>query len=443
MNKRFTKSERRTLRLVRSMTVLVFCLCMAIGTISGLMLWMRPKTSAAEKRDLTAFPSFTMASFLDGTWFSGISKWYSDSYPGRDQFLEMNNKVSRLYGIEQSEMIVGTQHVGDEIGAVESTSEKQFEEQTEVPDLNLLDEEIQANVMEGLLVKDGAAYGGFYFVQEACDQYTGALNRAAKELEGITTVYSVIAPCNSSIMLDEETYKKLSGSDQRQAINYFYSRYNDLVKPVATFDILKEHCDEPLYFKTDHHWTALGTYYAYENFCKVKGIEPVNKDELEKITYEPFYGSYTSMLPGVEFSPDVFEAWVPKGGNTMKIFTADYGNPNSDQYYEHAIVETSEGIDQYNHYMRFIAGDQPFIECENTEISDGSSALVISESYGCTFVPWIVNNYDKVYAMDQRYSDGNFVTFCKENNITDLIVVNNIQLANSTSLAATIDAKMH
>lgn len=454
MKNRFSKQQRKILRTVRMLTVVLFCACMAIGTVNGLLLNLRPKTSEIEKRELTAFPAFTLSSFLDGSWFSQISTWYSDSYPGRDTLVAMNNDLQKLKGIGQDEVIIGGNVTADVIGAADSlasektqdsgqSADNQFGKRTEAPELNQLAADMQDSILEGLLIKDGAAYGGFYFVQEACDTYTSAVNRAAEELDGTTTVYSVLAPVNASIMLDDETYKKLSGSDAKQGIEYFYSKYNDLVKPVGTYDILKEHSSEPLYYRTDHHWTALGAYYAYLNFCQVKGIKPVNKDELEKIDLYPFTGSYTTMVPTATFNPDHFEAWVPKGGNHMKVFTGDYGNPNSDQYYDAHVVETSDGIDQNNHYMRFIAGDQPFIEIDNEDINDGSSALVISESYGCAFVPWIVNNYDKVYAMDQRYSDGNFVTFCRENNIDDLIIVNNIQLANSTSLAATIDEKLH
>ena len=455
MKKRFSRKQRKILYYSRALAVALFCLCMAIGTINGLLLPLRPNTSAIEKRDLTPFPTFSLTSFMDGSWFSQISTWYADSYPGREKLVAMNNDLQKLKGIPQNEMVIGGNVTADEIGGKEKASssaasseqgqsaDSQFEKRTEAPETNQLAADIEDSIMEGLLIKDGGAYGGFYFVQEACDTYTSALNRAAEELKGITNVYSILAPVNASIMLDDETYKKLSGSDAKQGIEYFYSRYNDLVKPVGTYDILKEHSSEPLYFRTDHHWTQLGAYYAYLNFCKVKGIEPVNKDELERLEYYPFTGSYTGMVPTATFTPDTFEAWVPKGGNTMKVFTGDFGNPNSDQYYNAQVVNTSEAIDQYNHYMRFIAGDQPFIEIDNNEINDGSSALVISESYGCAFVPWIVNNYDKVYAMDERYAEGNFVTFCKENNITDLIVVNNIQLANTTTLAAAMDEKLH
>ena len=36
-------------------------------------------------------------------------------------------------------------------------------------------------------------------------------------------------------------------------------------------DALSAHKDEDIFYKTDHHWTSLGVYYAYQEFCKEMG----------------------------------------------------------------------------------------------------------------------------------------------------------------------------
>lgn len=51
------------------------------------------------------------------------------------------------------------------------------------------------------------------------------------------------------------------------------------------FDTLMQHRNEEIYFRTDHHWTALGAYYAYETFCGTKGIEPETLDSHEKMKF--------------------------------------------------------------------------------------------------------------------------------------------------------------
>ena len=87
-------------------------------------------------------------------------------------------------------------------------------------------------------------------------------------------------------------------------------------------------------------------------------------------------------------------------------------------------------------YYCFVAGDKPYAEIDNPEIEDGTSCVVIKESYGNCFIPFLVDHYDKVYYMDFRYTNYNIVDFCKEHNVTDLIVENNIQIIGSGDVAS-------
>lgn len=440
------------LKMSQRIGALFFCALMAIGTITGFCFFARPRSSALEKRDLAAFPAFSLASFLDGRWFSDISLWYSDTYPGRDSLLAANRRLKKLEGIAQDEQLIlagGTPANADTIGgstdgaASDADQNKgQFDQRDQLPENNVLADEIQNQLMEGLLVKDGAVYAGYYFNEDSYQVYTSAIERAAQMLDGVTTVYSILVPNNSGVMLDEATRSKLGGSDQKQAIDYYYSHYSGKVHPVGTIDTLLEHSNEYLYFRSDHHWTPLGAYYVYRNFCEVKGIEPEDKESLEQVHFEPFLGSYASQLPAVDFNDDSIDLWIPSSGNTMKIFSDASCNPDSADFYEHPIINTDENIDMYNQYMRLIAGDQPFSMIDNPAVSDGSSCLVVKESYGNAFIPWLADHYDKVYIMDFRKVDIPIAAWCKEHEIQDLILINNIQLAASASVAGRYDALM-
>ena len=44
-------------------------------------------------------------------------------------------------------------------------------------------------------------------------------------------------------------------------------------------DTLKTHNDEYIYYRTDHHWTSLGAYYAYTDFMTSNGSSPRSADE--------------------------------------------------------------------------------------------------------------------------------------------------------------------
>ncbi|WP_300845289.1 DHHW family protein, partial [uncultured Dubosiella sp.] len=90
-NTKLKKSRRRTIQISRRISILLFAVVMTIGTITGLLFFIRPSQSMLEKRTLTTFPSFTLSTFLDGSYFSDISLWYADTFPGRDRLMSVNN----------------------------------------------------------------------------------------------------------------------------------------------------------------------------------------------------------------------------------------------------------------------------------------------------------------------------------------------------------------
>lgn len=50
-------------------------------------------------------------------------------------------------------------------------------------------------------------------------------------------------------------------------------------------------------------------------------------------------------------------------------------------------------------------------------------------------MPWLTAHYDRVYVADFQYCDVPLVTFCKEQKISDLCLINNIQLITSPAAA--------
>ena len=85
---------------------------------------------------------------------------------------------------------------------------------------------------------------------------------------------------------------------------------NSSVKTVSIFDTLKSHANEYLYFRTDHHWTQLGAYYAYVEFCNVRGFEPVPLDQFDRKDYTGYLGTFYSNTESSALAnnPDTVEA---------------------------------------------------------------------------------------------------------------------------------------
>ncbi len=442
------KKQKRQLNAMRMLGVGLVIAAMAIGSFMGLLWFARPTTSELENRTLSSFPALSFTGMLNGSWFSDVSTWYSDTFPGRESLLSAGLAFQNLYGLKQTNAVLTT-GTADELPTTSTqdgnTPTQKTYSRTEVPDLYIPTEDVQERIMQGTMVKDGGVYSGCYFVQESADAWFDLINRTADSLEGTTTVYSVLVPNNSGVMLTEEEYQQLGGTNQKQEIEYYYSNYSDKIRAVETIDALRAHNDEYLYFRTDHHWTPLGAYYVYRSFCETKGIEPAELESFESFTFEPFSGSYASQFPTLDLIADSVTGYVPKGTNDMVYFPADPTTAKVSPSVEGEAVaakvfNTNEGLyGEQGQYMRFIAGDQGFAMIDNPEIEDGTSCLIVKESFGNCFVPFLVDHYDKVYIADFRYNTGPLVQFCKDNQVTDLILFNNIQLLGSTNVVATYE----
>lgn len=129
----------------------------------------------------------------------------------------------------------------------------------------------QTQTLGAVLVVGDTGYEYYNFVRSVADQYATLVSRLGTRLQGVSTVYDMVVPTSIDITLQDSVRAGLSTSDQGQAIEYLYGSMIN-VTPVNLYDTLKSHRDEYLYFRTDHHWTALGAYYGYEQFAKAKGV---------------------------------------------------------------------------------------------------------------------------------------------------------------------------
>ena len=448
MKQKLSKEQKKIIRQWRKIQVFLFFGILFVFTFIGLLLPLRPKVSEAEKRKLTSFPTPTVKTFFNGAFFSDVSLWYADTYPLRDSLIRLDHSLEKLYGFEPSVQMYGGNETADVIpdipeptteSVIMATNSDTLTATTEhkepvLPDSKEMEAEIQNQIQNGVYVENGAAYSMYYFNQEAADTYIQSLEYAASVLDGKTNVYSILVPNQSGVMLPEETRNKLGGSDQKQAIDYYYASYNK-VKSVPTIETLREHNDEYLYFRTDHHWTQLGAYYTYQNFCDVKGIPSENLSDFKNTkTFDNFIGTFYSSYGNSDMQnhPDSITAYYPNATNAMKFRNTD------NQEYDWYVISDVEGWDSGALYNCFIGGDNPLSIIENPTISDGSSCLVLKESYGNCFVPFLVDHYQTVYVVDFRYAQQNVLQFIQEKGIKDLIVINNITIIGSSDVAKTI-----
>lgn len=75
------------------------------------------------------------------------------------------------------------------------------------------------------------------------------------------------------------------------------------------------------------------------------------------------------------------------------------------------------------------------VEIDNPDINDGSACILIKESYGNAFAPFLVDHYDKVYIVDYRYSSADLTALVKEQTSCDVIFANVMILLDDTARA--------
>lgn len=436
---RFTRRQRSRVQRVRSWTVRAFCAVLVIGMVVGTAFFARPTASAVENRNLTAFPALTWESFWDGSFFSDLSLWYADTYPPREFLMSIDKAFKSLYGIQGEASMVGGAQQAEQVPEAEQQDVGTIDvEQFTAPEADALAQEVQNNILNGLYVHDGAAYSKYYFTEEVAKKYASVINTCAAKLEGKAEVFSLLVPDSSSVELSDEELRAMGGSSESDAIRYYDSLMSDQVKKVDVFPTLKEHSGEYLYFRSDHHWTELGAYYAYVKFCEEAGIQPVSLDDKQLMQFDGFLGSFYQKLndPTMGANPDTVDAHVPLGTNEMRYLDRDGA------WNDAKVVTDVSAWNRGSKYQTFIAGDQPLVEIENPQIEDDSSVLLVKESFGNAFAPLLVDNFKRVYVIDYRYYQGNIVEFVEQNGIKDVIFMNNITHASTNGVVDKLASMM-
>ncbi len=439
----------------------VFFVVMSIATVLSFMLSLRPTVSNAEKRNLMKFPSFTISGFLHGEYTQAIGDWFADTMPFRDTLTKYSDTIKKTLGIHTkisnfSERVVSDApkaEDGEEINqdTVDVTVAEVTTNVQALLDAPALPDSIEPHQGEGgghieqaldsVYLYDNAAFEYYNFVESTADRYVAAVNRAADELDGTgIQVYNMIIPTSMDIKLPQSVRDKLNTSDQNNAINYMTRRLSQKVKPVMIYDLEKKHANEYTYFRTDHHWTTLGAYYAYAQFMAVKGESFTPLSEFTPYAFSPYLGSFYSASGNAESlsaTPDTVYAYAPPVPFTFKMKTS-----MDEDFMDWALIADANDYDTNCKYLCFIGGDQCLSLLENTAMQQGNTLVLVKESFGNCFVPYLACNYKKVYVIDYREFDGDITEYAKQVGANEILFQNNISMTRNEGLVEELEAKV-
>ena len=467
--------------------IVAFLVVIVIGAIVSLIIPLRPTVSENEKRNLATFPEVSTESFLDGSFFSGIDTWFSDTFPGRDGLVYASELMSSLYGFRGT-VVSGAVTVGDDIPDVDidessldvfsgntmvngntvTADESSKEENetgsagtdsasgssadasgksvanysynnstivmadevgTDVEDLDGTTAAAAGESLGSIFAVGDSAYNYYGFSQETSDAYVSTINNFADRVSGKATVYDLIVPTSIDITLDDATRNTVSSSNQKKAMLYMYSHMNANVGKCYIYDLMKSHRDEYIYFRTDHHWTALGAYYAYTALMAQLGKTALPLESYEEVNCGEYKGSLATMtgLPSLAANPDNLVAYKAPSTNHCEFVNHDK------VLTDYNVVTDVSGWANTSKYSAFIGGDNLITFINNPNLTDGGNCLVIKESFGNAMIPFMVENFSNIIVVDYRYYEGSLYDLVVENGIDTVVFINNIQ-ATSTDV---------
>ena len=421
----------------RRFKVASFLIVLYLGAIIAFIIPLRPTYSESEMRYLAKFPEFSIEALFSGSYFDDISTWFSDTFPYREALTEANTIIKSYYGVEtitvhgdvdigdeipDSPLIVPDDPIIDSTGAPDSQAPEYTPPVEETPEDKA---EIEVQQLGAIVVAGDSAYEYYGFSEDCAIGFVSCVNKFEALTNPTGNVYAMIIPTSMDITLDDDIRKQItSTADQKAAIDLFNKSFQNCIAVDGIYNAERQHRNEYIYFRTDHHWTSLGAYYAYEQFAKEKGITPISLATYPVKNFNGFLGTFYSSSgqnPALKENPDTVTAYMPFNNIDCTIMNKSGGSTMS-----WPVINDVTDYGSSLKYLTFIGGDNALTTITNHDNPDGGVCVVIKDSYGNAFVPFLIPHYSTVYVIDPRYYTGSLSGFCADKEIEDVIFLVNI-----------------
>ena len=331
--------------------VILFFVVLAGFAIATFLLPAR-EFSDNENRNLAQMPVLSVDTLLSGEFQSGLSDFLSDQIPGREFWIRLNTGFKKLMG------------------------------KTEINGVWLGDD-------------------GYYFQVFTDDSYSTSrtqaifalINQFAGKLENKVTIMPVPTP---GCVLSDKLPKNAPIYD-----DYTVWQALKAATPNCVFIDLEERFiklreNHTFYYRTDHHWTAEGAYFAYTLWCENHGLQVRTPEEFGITTVsDSFLGTIYSKTLDAAAQPEEIKA--PQ--NLPKVTVTVDEKTTLDSVY------AEEFLSKKDQYAYFFGGNYGKVEI-TTEATGGKTLVVIKDSFANSFVPYLLYDYERIIMLDLRYFNG-------------------------------------
>ena len=344
----------------------VFLLFLLVCFIANLAVKDRD-FSEAENRNLTQKPALSLTALADGSYFSGLSDYVSDQFFARDKWMSLKLKCETIMGRKDASGIF--------LG-----SDDYLLSAPETPD------------------------------DDALSRTITNINQFAADHSDLS-MRMMLVP-DSAMILSDKLPNNAPVRDQLQDIADISSQLSGSIQVLDVASALASHASEYIYYKTDHHWTSLGAYYAFSACSGQLGIaSPVTNYDIYTVS-DTFEGTLSSKS-GSHKTTDTVQVYIPQ--SQIRYYVT-----YSDSTERVCSIYQSSALDSKDKYTVFFGGNHPKVEISTT--ADNERVLLLfKDSYANSFVQFLLPYYQKIIMIDPRYYYDNLDTILTTENVTDVL----------------------
>ena len=348
--------------------------CLFCGFIFALLLmsFLIPDRSFSqrENRYLQPLPAFSWQRLFDGKFTSDFEDYCADQFPFRDSWITLNARYEQLSGKKQTN---GVYLCGDRL-ITPFTAPSPTELNRRFTAVELLSETGEIPVHLAL-------------IPSAAEIYRDQLPAGAPN--------------------DSQTAVIAQAADHG-------------LSPAPLLSVLNEHKEEEIFYRTDHHWTTLGAYYAYTALCETLGLEAQPLDSFRPETVSAnFYGTAYSSSGYTWVKPDHIERFVDESA-AETVISYRSGSPVEGGLYR------EESLSQKDQYTYFLGGNTPEIVLTGTD-SALPRLVMVRDSYSDCLAPFLLTHYSEIRMLDLRYFLGSVRAYAAEHQADAILIIYSVE----------------
>ncbi|MBQ7847208.1 MAG: hypothetical protein IJZ37_07035 [Clostridia bacterium] len=345
--------------------------------------------SKRENKSLASFPEFSLSALLKedgekGAQKSLIADYLEDQFPLRDQFMMLDGARQFVLTFGQSNGVLS------------------LKDGTLLPLDHTCKEEEPATYK--VLLSTIKAYE-----QSAC--FTGKYE----------TVFA-LAGRKSAFVSD------LPADYPKSIIKHNRTLAKSLLKdsgctPLDLTTVFEQYAAEQLYYKSDHHWTSLGAYYASAEILKQYGKELAALDSFTKeIATEDFSGTAYNASGLYFLGGEKIEYFRYEGDEEYTVSLCNALGKVQKQrkgFYDLSALEEEHWGTAYDSFVSGV--DTPIVRITK-EGEERPTLLVIKDSFAHSALPFLAQEFDLI-TVDVRHKNFSLPNLLEEGEIDGILVL--------------------